>query len=336
MSFQATVHKVFIASPGDVRAERRVARQVIDAWNEVNSERERAVLQAIGWDTHSYPEMGQRPQETINRLVINCDILVAIFWARLGSPTGVAESGTIEEIEKHLAAKKPTMIYFSNAPVPSEVDTAQLEQLRAFRAKYESQGLIGAFKGAKDFGRVFSQNLAARMVDYLGAQPRGVIVAPPSPVKRRSKPKFATAQMDPVFVPLPNQSLCAIDSQQSFTQVTACWYVKNRSAAPVKLFTARLLKPRLSDPTVRCDISTAKTWRFGEMFSDQHEIPPGETRRVLIHYFVGRLLEKPDELLKLTFTVTDDTGREHLPTIELRIRDLTPKTFARVIMRSCS
>ena len=67
--------------------------------------------------------MGERPQEIINRLVIKRDILVAIFWTRLGSPTGVATSGTIEEIEKHLASKNPTMIYFSDTPLPNDVDT---------------------------------------------------------------------------------------------------------------------------------------------------------------------------------------------------------------------
>jgi len=98
--------------------EREIARQVIYDWNAAHAESEKAVLQPIGWETHSYPEMGEPSQEIINRLVIKSDILVAIFWSRLGSPTGVAASGTIEEIEKHFGAKIPTMIYFSNALLP--------------------------------------------------------------------------------------------------------------------------------------------------------------------------------------------------------------------------
>lgn len=171
MPYPATVHNVFIASPGDVRPERQVARQVISAWNAVHSEAEGAILEAIGWDTHAYPEMGERPQGIINRLVVKSDILVAIFWARLGSPTGVASSGTVEEIENHLKSNRPTMIYFSNAPVPHDVDTTQLENVRAFRRKYESEGLIGTFTSSEDFRTVFTQDLSARMVEYLKSQP---------------------------------------------------------------------------------------------------------------------------------------------------------------------
>jgi hypothetical protein len=44
--------------------------------------------------------------------------------------------GRTEEIEEHLRAGKPAMIYFSNAPVrPDSVDEAQYRALRKFRAK---------------------------------------------------------------------------------------------------------------------------------------------------------------------------------------------------------
>jgi Domain of unknown function (DUF4062) len=153
MSYEATVHNVFIASPSDVRPEREIARQVIYEWNAAHAVSDKAVIQPIGWETHSSPEMGERPQEIINRLVIKSDILVAIFWSRLGSPTGVTASGTIEEIEKHLGAKKPTMIYFSNALLPHDVDTKQFEDVRKLRKKYESEGLIGTFANSEEFRR---------------------------------------------------------------------------------------------------------------------------------------------------------------------------------------
>src|SRR5437763_1467261 len=118
MSYRADVHRVMIASPGDVLAERQIAREVIHEWNSVHSIDRRIVLMPVGWDTHASPEMGDRAQAIINRTVLaDCDLLVAIFWTRLGTPTGVAASGTVEEIEEHLAAGKPAMLYFSSAPV---------------------------------------------------------------------------------------------------------------------------------------------------------------------------------------------------------------------------
>ena len=114
VTYAATVVKVMIASPSDVLEERRVIREAIDVWNTINADDRKIVLMPLGWETHSSPEMGDRPQAIINeQLLKDADLLVAVFWTRLGSPTGTAPSGTVEEIEKHLAASKPAMIYFS-------------------------------------------------------------------------------------------------------------------------------------------------------------------------------------------------------------------------------
>src|SRR5215217_949238 len=93
-----------LASPGDVGDEREIIRQVIHEWNAVHFPREKAVLMPIGWETHSSPELGGRPQGMINeRLLKHCDLLVGILSTRLGTPTGEAASGTVEEIERHCA-----------------------------------------------------------------------------------------------------------------------------------------------------------------------------------------------------------------------------------------
>ena len=71
--------------------------------------------------------MEDRAQEVISRqLLKDCDLLVAAFWTRLGSRTGKSPSGTVEEIEEHLEAGKPAMIYFSSVPV--EMGSADPEQ----------------------------------------------------------------------------------------------------------------------------------------------------------------------------------------------------------------
>ncbi len=57
---------------------------------------------------------GDRPQGIINNQVVrNCDMLIGAFWTRLGSPTGVEESGTVEEIKWFLKQQKPVMLYYS-------------------------------------------------------------------------------------------------------------------------------------------------------------------------------------------------------------------------------
>src|SRR4051812_41832398 len=117
MPYDAKVIKVFIASPGDVSTERQIIRDAINEWNTIHSEDKRVFLTAVGWETHAAPAMGERPQGIINsQILAGCDLLVAVFWTRLGSPTGKATSGTVEEIEAHVSSGKPAMLYFSSAP----------------------------------------------------------------------------------------------------------------------------------------------------------------------------------------------------------------------------
>lgn len=68
-----------------------------------------------------------------------------MFAGRLGSATPDAISGTTEEINRALEAAKPVHLYFSTAGLPLDVDTKQLEALRAFRADMESKGLLGEY-----------------------------------------------------------------------------------------------------------------------------------------------------------------------------------------------
>lgn len=153
MSYQATVFKVMIASPGDVSAERKVIREMIAEWNNVNADVRRTVLLAIGWETHSAPEMGDRAQAIINkRILADCDLLVGVFWTRLGTATGDYASGAVEEIEEHLRAGKPAMLYFSNQPVEQgSVDQGQYQRLLEFRSSCQSRGLLEFYSDLSEF-----------------------------------------------------------------------------------------------------------------------------------------------------------------------------------------
>ena len=143
MSYNATVFKVLIASPGDITFEIKIVREVIQEWNSVHSETRGIVLLPVGWETNSTPEMGDRPQEIINKQIVDkCDMLVGVFWTRIGTTTGEFESGTVEEIERHIANNKPVMLYFSRQPVVLEsVDLGQYEKLKKFKKSCDERGL---------------------------------------------------------------------------------------------------------------------------------------------------------------------------------------------------
>lgn len=153
MSYQAEVLKVLIASPSDVGAERVAIPEVIYSWNAVNSEELKVVLLPIMWETHSTPEIGDRPQAIINKqLVSHCDILVGTFWTRIGTHTGVAESGTVEEINEFIEAEKPVLLYFSSQPiVPESIDIKQYKRLSSFKKEMYDKGLVEQYSSIPEF-----------------------------------------------------------------------------------------------------------------------------------------------------------------------------------------
>ena len=161
MSFQATVINVFIASPSDIERERAIFRQTIQEWNDLHALDRGLVLLPMGWESHAWPMTGERPQEILNRqLLERCDLLVAAFGTRLGSPTGKAPSGTVEEIREHLLRGKPAMLYFSDAPVaPSSIDDDQHKALRTFRNECKTNSFFTTYGSIEDFRDSFRQHL---------------------------------------------------------------------------------------------------------------------------------------------------------------------------------
>lgn len=200
MPYQATVVPIMIASPGDVREYRGIARDVIHEWNYIHSAATNAVLMPVGWETHTSPELGASAQELINdRVLEDCDLLVGIFWTRLGTPTEKAASGTVEEIERHVEAGKPAMVYFSKAPASLEtIDAQQYAALKEFRKWCEAKGLIDVFDNALDFQGKFRRHLqiAIQKNNYLKVligivSSRGGVS---TPVERTSDPRADLAE----------------------------------------------------------------------------------------------------------------------------------------------
>ena len=168
MSYDARVFNVMIASPSDVADERTIVREVIYDWNAVHSERENIVLLPVGWESHSSPEMGARPQEIINKQTVDkCDLLVGVFGTRIGTDTGEYPSGTVEEIEEHIALGKPVMLYFSKRLGDSDsFDKDQYAKLEELRKDYESRGLYEIYDGDSDFREKFSRQVQIKMNEH--------------------------------------------------------------------------------------------------------------------------------------------------------------------------
>jgi hypothetical protein len=163
--FTAIVYQVLIASPSDVMQERQAIPDVIHSWNSLHALEESTVLLPVKWETHSAPEMGDRPQAILNKRVLDdADLLIGVFWTRIGSHTGVAESGTVEEVEEFIRAGKTVMLYFSRQPIePSLIDPDQYQRLQQFREKCRRKGLVEEYSSIQELRQKLERQLTIKL-----------------------------------------------------------------------------------------------------------------------------------------------------------------------------
>ena len=172
MPFTANAVQVLIASPGDVLQERDLIEQVIARWNALHAREISVVLLPVRWERHAVPMLGDRPQALINKqLVEHSDILVGVFWTRLGTPTGEADSGTVEEVREFMDAGKPVLLYFARRPVaPQSVDSDQLDGVRRFEEEIRGHGLIDEYEDLEAFTSKVDFGLTRVVHDRFGGQ----------------------------------------------------------------------------------------------------------------------------------------------------------------------
>lgn len=197
MPFSATVFNVLIASPSDVPSEREAIAQSLHEWNALNSQETGKVLLPVMWESHSAPAMGDRPQGIINDQVVRaCDMLIGAFWTRLGSPTGVEDSGTVEEIKWFLKNNKPVMLYYSKAQVDLDnIDTTQLEKLKEFKKSIRDKGIQEQYCSIEEL----KQKLSRHLTIVMRGMSVGTVVNP-------SVVKEARASASESIVPIPSAS----------------------------------------------------------------------------------------------------------------------------------
>ena len=165
MPTRSKVYRVMIGSPSDLAEERQAATDAVNEWNAQHADAEDAVLLPVKWETHAIPTAGIRPQSAINdQLVDRCDVLVGMFWTKLGTSTGVAASGTVEEIDRFVAAGKPAMLYFSRRKIPkNKIDPKQAAKLKRFKTATYKDALVGSFNTVADLRRVLLRDLTRQV-----------------------------------------------------------------------------------------------------------------------------------------------------------------------------
>ncbi|MDZ4768305.1 MAG: SUMF1/EgtB/PvdO family nonheme iron enzyme [Chloroflexota bacterium] len=148
--------RIFLSSPGDVPYERRLVRSIVEGLGYSDSLRERVTLEVVSWDDPDSPAamfLSMPPQQAIDLGLsrpADCDIVLIIFWSKLGSPLDFDgqhyESGTHFEMMDGVRAAEANggyppfvLFYKKTEPVTITLDdpnrsakTEQFDRLNAF------------------------------------------------------------------------------------------------------------------------------------------------------------------------------------------------------------
>jgi hypothetical protein len=195
-----TFIRVFIASPGDVHLERDEACRVIHNWNAAHSMSRSVLIEPVRVETHSHAVQGGHPQDLINsQLLDRCDLLVAILWSRLGTPTNSDLSGTVQEIREFSEKKGPerVLIFFCDRALPNTSDLSQIQAVRDFKDSIKSNGLYAPYTEVAEFGSSFRHQLDLALNRILEGDEFGALSSQ------------ALQKVEVVFVPEANTILAA-------------------------------------------------------------------------------------------------------------------------------
>jgi len=211
MPRDARCYDVLIASPSDVQVERKIIAECIEDWNAQHSRTTGVIIQPRRWEFDAMPETGDRPQAFINRQIVDMsDMLLGVFWTRLGSPSGVASSGTVEEIDRLVAAGKLAALYFSTMPLPYDHDPAQLAALQEYKKQIQPTALYFDFSTHEHFRRLVSLHLGQRMHDLAGTPsdppPTSKIARAVLSIRRGTQQRSGDVRTMQVIVELQNLS----------------------------------------------------------------------------------------------------------------------------------
>jgi hypothetical protein len=160
---------VFLASPGDVNAERAIVRDVLNAVNKTLGKDKGVHFDLVSWETDSIPSYGRDAQAILNDQIgdmTTIELFVGIMWNRFGSATPRAESGTEEEFRRAVESLQKTgkpeiMFYFNRAPSDASTSEEAKQKVKVLKFKEEmrTNGLTQDYSGPEEFRELFRSHL---------------------------------------------------------------------------------------------------------------------------------------------------------------------------------
>jgi hypothetical protein len=185
--------RIFLASPSGLDHYRRAAREAFEHVRLTIASPRAVAFDPIGWE--DIPAGFGRPQSIINAKLDECNVLIGILGKQLGTPTGEAESGFVEEYERMAArarAREPVSIRIYPLRLTDE-DLAdpgdKLKSVLNFRDQLYRDVLVTEVGGVEDFALRLYRDLVALVLDAdERRRERGDSAAAPATTSVRQSP----------------------------------------------------------------------------------------------------------------------------------------------------
>ncbi|REC47821.1 hypothetical protein [Chryseobacterium pennipullorum] len=186
---KVNVLRIFLASPGDVKAEREMIFALKEDLDLLIGKDKNIKFEIVNWERNTYPGKGIDAQDVINEQINGeYDVFIGIFWQRFGTPTNRYESGTLEEYEnakkKYESDKENThiMMYFKTEGNPNiyDIDIEQLKKVKSFKDRISKEDgvLYFEFEKTEDLKNLAQINLANLVRDKFSKKKRNVRKSP--------------------------------------------------------------------------------------------------------------------------------------------------------------
>lgn len=190
--------RVFVSSPGDVKAERELLDEVIGSINRVEGQASGVRLELVKWETSVVPRIGPPPQDVVDAQTPQYDIYLGIMSSRFGTPTDKHGSGTEQEFRDAVArwgkVGQPWILFYFNDQPPLSRKPAEVQQylqVCTFREELQSMGIVGSYSGVRGSRDGFYEQVHEHLRQLVQTH-----LQPSKPAKRtkdsQAKPKPAT------------------------------------------------------------------------------------------------------------------------------------------------
>lgn len=146
MAYPTLALHLLISAPSDVPIkDMATIRKTISQWNLNLGRVVGLTVLPVSWTEHAVAEFGDRPQAILNNQIVEeSDFAVALFYDRLGTPTGEADSGTAEEINVLVEAGKSVavLVNASSRPPLSGSALDERKRLSSYLSEVREKALV--------------------------------------------------------------------------------------------------------------------------------------------------------------------------------------------------